>query len=226
MPFQPFTPVHYVTLAVGFAIIAALILFAKRSGRNQSIITAVLAFANLSAYPFALFAWRGHPQALDNVLPLHLCDLAAIIAGFALFTRRPALLTLTYFWGLAATIQALLTPAITIGPPALPFIHFFVQHFAIVATALYIPLVLKWKPEMPWWKSPLKVFGISVVYQGFALAVNTALKTNFAFASRPPDNPSLIDHLGAWPIYVFAMQAIALALFLVLALPFAKQRWR
>ena len=144
----------------------------------------------------------------------------AIIAGFALFTRRPTLLTLTYFWGLGATFQALVTPAITIGPPHLPFIQFFVQHFAIVAAALYIPLVLKWKPKMPWWKTPLKVFGISVVYQGFALLVNTLLKTNFAFASRPPDNPSLIDHLGPWPIYLFVMQLLALAIYLLLALPF------
>lgn len=220
MSFHPFTPAHYITLAIGISLTAGLIIFAKRSEKNQRVATAILAFLNLSAFPISLFAWRGHPQALDNVLPLHLCDLAAIIAGFALFTRKPILLTLTYFWGIAATTQALLTPAITIGPPALPYIHFFIQHFAIVAAALYIPIVLKWKPEMPWWKSPLKVFGISVAYQGFALLINALLKTNFAFASRPPDNPSLIDHLGPWPFYLFAMQAIAFVLFLLLALPF------
>jgi hypothetical integral membrane protein (TIGR02206 family) len=133
------------------------------------------------------------------------------------------LLALTYFWGIAATTQALLTPAITIGPPSLPFIHFFIQHFAIVAAAIYIPIVMKWRPAMPWWKSPLLVFGISVAYQGFALLVNTLLKTNFAFASRPPDNPSLIDHLGPWPLYLFAMQGLALVLFLLLALPFREK---
>ena len=220
MPFHPFTREHFITLAIGFTITAALILFAKRSEKNQRIGTAILAFLNLSAYPLALYCWGDHPRALDNILPLHLCDLAAFVAGFALFSRKPFLLTLTYFWGLAATIQALITPAITIGPPSLPYIHFFIQHFAIVAAALYIPLVLKWRPERPWWKSPLKVFGVSIVYQGFALLVNTVLKTNFAFASRPPDNPSLIDHLGPWPLYLFAMQALALALYLLLSLPF------
>jgi hypothetical protein len=44
------------------------------------------------------------------------------------------------------------------------FVYFFVQHFAIVAAALFIPFVIKWRPEMPWWKSPLKVLGISVAY--------------------------------------------------------------
>jgi hypothetical integral membrane protein (TIGR02206 family) len=222
MPFHPFTPAHYITLAIGFATIAAFILFAKRSEKNQRIVTALLAFLCLASYPLALFAWRDHPKSLDNVLPLHLCDLAAIVAGFALFTRKPILLTLTYFWGIAATTQALLTPAITIGPPHLPYIHFFIQHFAIVAAAIYIPMVLKWRPEMPWWKSPLKVFGISIIYQAIALLINTLLKTNFAFASRPPDNPSLIDHLGPWPVYLFSLQAMALVLYLLLALPFRK----
>lgn len=222
MPFHPFSREHFITLAIGFTIAAALIFFAKRSGKNQRIATAILVFFNLSAYPLALWCWGDHPRALDNILPLHLCDLAAFVAGFALFSKKPFLLTLTYFWGLAATIQALITPAITIGPPSLPYIHFFVQHFAIVTAALYIPLVLKWRPERPWWKSPLKVFGVSVIYQGFALLVNTILKTNFAFASRPPDNPSLIDHLGPWPLYLFAMQALALVLYMLLGLPFRK----
>lgn len=222
MTFHPFTRDHFITLAVGFTLTAALIIYAKRSDKNQRTATAVLAFLNLSSFPFALYAWRGHPLSLDNILPLHLCDLAAIIAGFALYTRNRALLTLTYFWGLGATFQALITPALTIGPPGLPFFHFFWQHFAIVAAAIYIPNVLKWKPDKPWWKSPLKVFGISVVYQGFALIVNTILGTNFAFASRPPDNPSLIDHLGPWPVYLFAMQGLALIVFLLLALPFRK----
>ncbi|MFD2255735.1 TIGR02206 family membrane protein [Luteolibacter algae] len=223
MPFHPFGSQHFITLGIGFAIIAGLILFAKRSERNQGIVTALLAFLCLASYPFALFAWRGYPVSLDNVLPLHLCDLAAIVAGFALLTKKPILLTLTYFWGIAATTQALLTPAISHGPPSLPFIHFFVQHFAIVAAALYIPIVLKWRPKAPWWRSPLEVFGISILYHVFSLAVNTLLETNFAFSSRPPDNPSLIDHLGAWPLYLFAMQGLALLLYLLLALPFRRR---
>jgi hypothetical integral membrane protein (TIGR02206 family) len=223
-PFYPFSREHFITLAIGFVLIGLLIFFAKRSEKNQRIATALLAFGNLVSYPFALFAWRDYPHSLDNDLPLHLCDLAAVVAGFALFTRKPILLTLTYFWGLAATTQALITPALSIGPPELPFIHFFFQHFVIVAAALYIPIVLKWRPQHPWWKTPLIVLLISIGYQAAALLINAILKTNFAFASRVPDNPSLIDHLGPWPIYLFSMQGLAFILFLLLALPFRKQR--
>ncbi|MBC7981363.1 MAG: TIGR02206 family membrane protein [Armatimonadetes bacterium] len=219
--FRPFSNEHFITLAIGIGLATGLIIFARKSLANQRRTTALLAFLNLAAFPLALLAWRDYPKALDNILPFHLCDLTAIIAGFALITRKPVLCTLTYFWGLAGTVQALLTPAITIGPPQLPFIHFFIQHFTIVATALYLPIVLGWRPKRPWWRSPVEVFAISIVYQGTALLINLLLKTNFAFASRPPDNPSLIDHLGPWPIYLFVLQAIALILYFLLTLPFA-----
>jgi hypothetical integral membrane protein (TIGR02206 family) len=225
MPFQTFSSVHFITLAIGFSLIAGLILYAKRSQQKQRHATAILAFCNLISYPFALYAWKDQAHSLDNLLPFHLCDLAAVVAGIALITRKPIFLTLTYFWGLAATTQALITPALEIGPPELPFIHFFFQHFVIVAAALYIPIVLKWRPEKPWWKSPLVVLGISICYQGVALIINYFLKTNFAFVSHLPENPSLIDHLGPWPIYLFAMQGLALVFFLLLALPFTLP-WR
>jgi len=161
----------------------------------------------------------GRPMPMENILPLHLCDIAAMTAGFALLTKRPVLCALTYFWGLAATLQALLTPALGIGYPSWPFITFFTHHFAIVAAALYLPIVEGWRPKQPLWKTPLEVYGWSVAYLVFALTANNLLDTNFGFASRPPENPSLIDHLGPWPWYLFSMQFIAICLFLLLALP-------
>jgi hypothetical integral membrane protein (TIGR02206 family) len=225
MPFHPFSREHFVTVAIGAVVVAALLLAGRRGGNGRRFSAALLVFANLGSYPLSQAAWLslGKPMELDNILPLHLCDIAAITAGFALITKRPLLCSLTYFWGLAATLQALLTPAITMGFPAWPFIMFFVQHFAIVATALYLPIVEDWRPRQPFWKSPLEVYGWSVVYLVFAMMVNGLLKTNFGFASRPPDNPSLIDHLGPWPWYLLAMQAIAVMLFLLLALPFARK---
>jgi hypothetical integral membrane protein (TIGR02206 family) len=228
MPFHPFSREHFVTVAIGAAVVAVLLLVGKRGGTGRTLATALLAFANLSAYPLNQAAWLslGHQVALDNILPLHLCDIAAITAGFALITKRPLLCALTYFWGLAATFQALLTPAISIGFPSWPFITFFIQHFAIVATALYLPLVEGWRPRQPLWKGPLEAYVWSVVYLIFAMSVNLVLGTNFGFASRPPDNPSLIDHLGPWPWYLFAIQAIGVTLFFLLAIPFADKRNR
>ena len=203
------------------AAVVILLAMGRRGGSRRMTATGVLVFLNLSAYPLNLAAWLslGEPVALEKLLPFHLCDIAAITAGFALLTRRPALCALTYFWGLAATFQALLTPALSVGFPAWAFVMFFVQHFAIVATALYLPVVEGWRPKQPLWKGPLEVYGCSVIYLLFSLAVNHSLDTNFGFSLHPPDNPSLIDHLGPWPWYLFSMQAVGVTIFFLLALP-------
>jgi hypothetical integral membrane protein (TIGR02206 family) len=222
--FHPFTPQHFTAIAVGTLVAAVFLVTGRRGGNARNLSTALLAFINLSVYPLSQAAWLTleAPKSVDNFVPLHLCDIAAITAGFALITKRPLLCALTYFWGLAATVQGLLTPAITVGFPHLPFIMFFVHHFAVVTAALYLPLVEGWRPKYPFWKSPLETYAWSLVYLTVAMTANHLLGSNFAFASRPPDNPSLIDHLGPWPWYLLAMQAIAVTFFLLLALPFRR----
>ena len=221
-PFHPFTAQHYITVAIGFAAVAFFLLAGKKGDESRKRTSFILALINLSSFPLSLAAWYSidAPKSLDNFLPLQLCDLATLTAGFALLTKRRLLCALTYFWGLAATMQALITPAITVGFPHMAFVMFFVQHFAIVATAFYLPIVEGWRPRQPLWKAPLEIYVCSVAYLIFAMTVNKLLGTNFGFASHKPDNPSLIDHLGAWPWYLVSMLGLALVLFYLLALPF------
>jgi hypothetical integral membrane protein (TIGR02206 family) len=225
-PFHPFTQEHYMAVVIGAVATLGFLLAGWRGGRSRTLATALLAFLNLSAYPFGQAAWLAldGPKSIDNFLPLHLCDVAAITAGFALVTRRPLLCALTYFWGLAATVQALITPAISVGFPNAAFFMFFIQHFGVVAAALYLPLVEGWRPEGPLWRAPTVVFAWSMVYLGGVMIVNRLLGSNFAFATRPPDNPSLIDHLGPWPWYLVSLMGIALVLFFLLALPLSRRQ--
>lgn len=227
-PFHPFTQQHWAALVTGTLIAAGFILVGRRGGNGRKLATALLAFVNLSVYPLSLLAWWSldGKKSIDNFLPFHLCDIAAITAGIALITRRPLACALTYFWGLAATLQGLLTPALTVGFPSGPFLMFFLHHFAVVTAALYLPLVNGWRPKRPLWKGLLEIYGWSLVYLAFAMTANRLLGSNFAFASRPPDNPSLIDQLGPWPWYLLSMQGIALLFFSLLALPFHQGRRR
>lgn len=218
--FEPFSAQHGITLLVGIAIGAALITAARKGGGKYRFAAATLAFANLSAWPLSQFAWMGYSITWDHIIPFHLCDLAAFTAGFALLTGNRLLRKLTFFWGLAATLQALATPAVMIGFPHGPFIMFFVHHFAVVIAAVWIPVVDGWRPRIPLWHDPVQVYGCSVVYLMLAMGLNHILGTNFAFASAPPANPSLIDYLGPWPWYLLGMQAIAITFFLLLTLPF------
>jgi len=220
-PFAPFSAMHGWAILAGATAILFLILLGKRGGRSERAARFTLAFLCLSAFGYSQAAWAagGGPPDLDSTLPLHMCDLAAFIGGFALLTGKRLLATLTYFWGLAATVQALATPAITVGFPHPAFISFFLHHFAIVGTAFYLPIVVGWRAERPWWKDPLKALMWANVYLLVAVTANALWGTNFAFAAHKPVNPSLLDHLGPWPLYLVWMQLLAGLFFSLLALP-------
>ena len=222
LAFTPFTSEHLIPCAIGALITIGILWWGRRNELSQRITTALLVFFNLSAYAYSQVAWLSldGPIALDNSIPLHLCDLSAFIAGFALITRKPLLCTLTFCWGLAATAQALITPALGEGFPSLPYFTFFLHHFSIVAAALYLPIVLGWRPQSPRWRTPLIALGCGIIYQIFSLIINAILDTNFGFTMHKPSNPSLLDQLGPWPWYLMAMWPMAFLLFFLLCLPF------
>ncbi len=228
-PFTVFSPSHLAAVAVGCFLLVILLLSARRSPSvGQPLTRSVLAFFCLTAYGYSQYAWStcSHPLDLDNALPFHLCDIAAFLAGYSLLSRKPWAQTLTYYWGLAATMQALITPALMYDFPHYTFFSFFLHHFAIVGAAFFIPLCDGWKPSHPWWSSPLKAFACVNVYLIVAGILNFALGTNFGFVAHPPENPSLIDHLGPWPVYLLWFEVIAWILFVLLTIPLLRKNPR
>lgn len=226
-PFTPFSLQHGLTVLLGAGLIGLALGLGRRGGVVERQVRAVLAFLCFTAVGFASWAWShvDRPSDLDNVVPLHLCDIAALTAGFALLTRHAGLAMLTYFWGLAGTLQAVLTPALDIGWPHPACVSFFSHHLAVIAAALYLPIVLGWRATSPWWKSPLHAFLWLNAYVALIIPVNATLGTNFGFLARKPTNPSLLDHLGPHPLYILFLELIALVAFLLLALP-VRQRAR
>jgi hypothetical integral membrane protein (TIGR02206 family) len=222
--FSPFTASHAATLAAGAAAIVILIFLGRRPGRPRLLATALLAFACLASYSLNQLAWAAcsDPIDLDNSLPLHLCDIAAIVAGFALITRCRTLCELTYFWGLAASIQGIVTPAVGYDFPHPVFITFFWHHFAIVGAALFLPLGLGWRPRRPLVRTIIRVLLWSELYLVIMLPVNFLLGSNFGFLARKPANPTLLDHLGPWPWYILSLQFVGIVLLTLIALPFLR----
>lgn len=223
--FTTFSGTHAVTVIIGFAVLAILVAAARQSDRAKPLVTAILAFLNLTAYGYTQFAWSccDHAAALDNIVPFHLCDISSFLAGYALLTRKQLACELIYYWGLAAATQALITPAINHNFPHPTYITFFVQHFAIVGAALYLPLCEGWRPLQPFWRSPLRAILWVNVYFLFASIMNWLLDTNFGYLAHPPPHPSLIDHLGPWPYYVLSFEIIACTMILILTIPFLKK---
>ncbi|WP_184016019.1 TIGR02206 family membrane protein [Haloferula luteola] len=222
--FIPFSLQHGLIALGGFIAIAICVVAGRRRGTPERVARALLTFITLGSYAVSQWAWSQVPSevSLDNLVPFHLCDIASFIAGFALITRRRTLILLTYFWGLAGTLQGIATPALDFAPPHPVAIAFFLQHFSVIAAAVYFPAAEGWRLAEPWWHEPLKAFAWLNVYVVFAVLANGLLGTNFGFLAAKPTTPSLLDHLGPHPYYIIWLEIIALVLFALLSLPVRK----
>lgn len=221
--FQHFGFSHIAAIMTIIVVTVLLIQLCRKKPTSSAthIALTILTFLCFAIYPaHQLFhSLTGGVDKLDAALPLHLCDFAAIICGFALINRRPLLCELAYFWGLAGTVQGLLTPDINHDFPSPIYILFFLHHGVIVATALLLPLGLGWKPRP---KASIRAFVWVLVYAVGAFILNSLLKTNFGFLMHKPERASLLDIMGPWPWYVLVLTTIAGVLFYLLELPFRK----
>src|SRR5690606_13199832 len=151
-------------------------------------------------------------------LPLHLTDAATVAAVVALWTRGALAFELTYFWGLTATVQALLTPDLREGLPHYRAWWFVIAHAGVVVAAV----VLAWgQRRTPRPGAVRRAVAWSLAVTGLAAAGTVAFGGNYMFLRRPPSRDSLLDLMGPWPWYIPAAAALAIVLFWLLDRPFA-----
>jgi hypothetical integral membrane protein (TIGR02206 family) len=220
--FRAFGPAHLAILASVPAVAGALAACARAAPRLASplrmalagfiAVNAVAAHANALAR-----GWLSPPHGL----PLELCDAATFLAIAALVAPRPWMLDLLYYVALAGTSMALLTPDLGAPFPSLAAITYFVGHGAVVAAVLMLVWLGGLRPRPgSWWRALLAL-------NAYAAAVglfNQLFGTNYMFLCRKPASASLLDVMGPWPWYILGGEVVALALFLLLYLPFRRVR--
>ena len=176
-------------------------------------------FADVADYSVGL-AVHGTWSARTS-LPLALCDVAALVAAVACWWPRPLLVELTYFWGLAGTLQAVLTPDLNAGFPHLVFFEYLVGHLGIVCAALFLVVGLGLHPRPG---SVVRVFTITALYTAFVGVVDGLSGANYMFLQRPPGEWTILRLLGPWPWYTVSAAGVALLLLALLDLPFHRER--
>jgi hypothetical integral membrane protein (TIGR02206 family) len=189
--------------------------------RVVSRLLAVALFAWFVAY-HVVVALRG-PYALDFDLPLHLTDAVTVVAALALWNPKALLFELTYFWGLTASLQAVLTPGLGADDrfPSFFFWHYFVTHSGVVVAGVFLAfgLGLSARPgAVP------RMFLATAAWAAVAAAGNAVTGGNYMFLTERPETASLLDYMGPWPVYIVAAALFALALFALLDLPFRRRR--
>jgi hypothetical integral membrane protein (TIGR02206 family) len=154
-------------------------------------------------------------------LPLALCNVAVLVAAAACWWQVAQLVELTYFWGLAGTLQAIITPDLNQGYPHLVFFQYVVGHIGIVLAALFLVVGMRIAPRP---KAVIRVLGITAAYTAFVGLVDAASGANYMFLRSPPSNWTILRLLGPWPWYVLSAAGVALVLLLVLDAPFWARR--
>ncbi|MCE9518054.1 MAG: TIGR02206 family membrane protein [Verrucomicrobia bacterium] len=228
--FHSFGTSHQIVLGV-FLLTAITLILLTRVGVLRVVrpLELTLALLLLLEWPFNLWvAWQYEMLQPSNVLPLHLCDVAAFLGALALIKREPEVCELLYFWGLAGTLQGLITPALTAEWPHPRFVMFFVLHCGVVLAALQVVLGRGITPRRG---AALRAISWLAVYAAVAGTMNFLLrlvgcKANFGFLCEKPPTASLFDYLGSWPWYIGAILPLAWVFFSILDLPFLILRRR
>ena len=219
------TPVAYwIAVSIGAGICVSLCVAGRRrpgpwvrwAGRAISVILVADA-ALFVSIPLAEGRW-----SVQASLPLALCDVALIVAAIACWWPQWSLaVELTYFWGLAGTLQAVVTPDLSAGFPQREFFMFVVGHLGIVIAALFLVIGLRLEPRPG---AVRRVFTITAAYTAFVGGFNWLTDSNYMYLAAIPTHGSLLSVLGPWPWYILSGAAVALVLFLILDAPFHRRR--
>lgn len=161
--------------------------------------------------------------SVQTSLPLPLCDVATVVAAAACFWPVGLLVELTYFWGLAGTLQAVATPDLDVGFPHLVFFQYTVGHLGIVLAALFLVVGLGKRPRRG---AAPRVLVLTAAYTAAVGLVDWLTGADYMFLSSPPSSWSLLSVLGPWPWYVLSATGVAIVLVTVLDAPFWPGRRR
>ena len=220
IPFVMFGPAHQVAIALAFIlpVVVALLVRMANNATLTKIVRIVFAVELIATY--VIWIWLLYSRgwmAVGNLLPMHLCDWAAIAAIVTLLRPNQKTYELAYFWALSATLQATLTPELALGWPDWRFIVFFGFHCGVIAAVLYMTLGMKMRPYL---KSIPRVIGWTLFYGVCAGLVDWIFDVNFGFLHGKSKDPSVLDLLAPWPYYIAELVPIGIAFILVLYLPF------
>lgn len=215
---------YWIAVALGTVICVCLCAACRRrpgpwvggAGRAISLVLVADAVAFVGV---PLADGRGSVQ---TSLTLALCDVALIVAAVACWSPgRLLAVELTYFWGLAGTLQAVATPDLSAGFPRLEFFEFVVGHLGIVIAALFLVVGLRLRPRPG---SVMRVFAITAAYTAFVGGFDWLTDSNYMFLAATPRRGTLLSVLGPWPWYVLSAAGVAIILLLILDAPFHRRR--
>ena len=211
---------HIITVAVLTAAIVGMCWLGRRlhgtpAGRRYEICLSVAVWAIWSgyqAYDFVTLGWDP-----GNTLPLQICDFVAVIAALVFVRPTRRLQSLAYFWGIALSTQAFITPDLAGGPGSLSFWAFWLYHLFVVGAGVYVVAVQRFRPQ---WRDLQFAVLMGLVYSVAIFAIDAIFDLNYGYLGRgTPSRPTLLDVLGPWPLRSLFMVMLGIVAMTLLWLP-------
>lgn len=205
--------------ALGMLALVSLALFVGgrrcgEEGRRRLCRGLAVVMLLLTAAEFAYRALDAVPDPHREYLPLHYCSVMMFVSAYALWTRARWASAMVYFSVLTASVQALITPALTFDFPHPRYFFFFLSHSALFLAAVSLPVLRDWRARK--W-DPVLTLALMDVYMLCVIPVNLLLDTNYGFTQYAPPG-SILTYLGPAPWYFFILHLPGLGVFYVLYL--------
>ena len=219
-PFESYSAFHWWPLIIVSTIGCILIYYAKRyySEVQQwrllyylSIIPAFTAIMGL------IMPCIEGDFNIQEDLPLHICRFVALAAPIAILKQNRFWMGIFYFWILAGTLNANITPDVEYNFPHWTYFSYWLEHSFLVILPIYYVLVLKIRIQVQDLKN---AFWMANAFLVMTLLVNWMIGSNYMYSRHKPPVASLLDILGPWPIYLISGQLLAGVLFFIVYLPF------
>lgn len=224
--FDPYGTSHVTLLVVavvGFAAFVVLGRVVRRTPREAAASRALALVLPAVLVPLQAIDFLPGRFDVDTTLPLQLCDLSWLAAAVALWTRHRVAVALTYFWGLALTTQALVTPDLATDFPDPKFLGFASLHLLVVWAAAFLTFGLGLGPR---WRDLRVTLVVTAGWLVTAFAVNSLLDTNYGFVNGKPAGGSLLDLLPPWPTYLLVEAVLVGVVWTLMTWPWEVARRR
>lgn len=164
---------------------------------------------------WSIFHWlQPAHYDLKQSLPLHMCDIALLLAPLLFLTHWRPIRAIMYFWGIGLSTQAFITPTLREGIGEHRYWLFWLGHVGIVGSAIYDLVVRRFRPTI---RDYITTTAITIAWYAAVALINLRLGSNYGYnGDIKPDKPTLIDQLGQWPQRAFILLAIGVVWFGVL----------
>lgn len=210
---------HLFTLLFFLIVGISLIRWAKKLSEDRKYLVLHRIAVGLSA---TVLIWTGlkiltRGFIIEEDLPLHLCNIMALLLPVFTYTRKKLYFQVLFFWILAGTSHALITPELNNGIPNFIYFKYWLVHAGLIIFVFYGVLVLKIKPSL---KSVFIAFLSLQIYIVLMFMVNAVVGSNYFYTQGKPEGASALDYLGDYPNYIWIVELIMIPYFMLFYLPF------